>query len=142
MPSESINATLQVNDISRPISVALHFDPESANVTLRETVIDPSGRIVNTNEFLRDFFTTFQVNTAGNFTLMVSNHGSNPINIDGIFGYIPFVGANDQVNLSPLNAIIIGVILFIIGIITMIVGIVFVIIDKRRENRRPPPLTR
>ena len=43
MPLESINATLQVNDISRPISVALSFDPQSANVTLRQTVIDPSG---------------------------------------------------------------------------------------------------
>jgi vacuolar-type H+-ATPase subunit I/STV1 len=73
---------------------------------------------------------------------MILNQGSNPVNMDGIFGYIPFVGANNQVNLSPLSAIIIGFILFIIGIIAMIIGIVFVIIDRRRENRRPPPLTR
>jgi hypothetical protein len=72
---------------------------------------------------------------------MILNQGSSPVNVGGIFGYIPFVGANNQVNLNPLNAIIIGVILFIIGIITMIGGIVFAIID-RRENRRPPPLTR
>ena len=26
-PSETINATLQVNDVSRPISIALHFEP-------------------------------------------------------------------------------------------------------------------
>ena len=142
-PSESINATLQVNDISRPISLALHFEPESAtNVTLRETVRDPSGRVVNTNEFLKDFFTTFKVNTVGKFTLTVSNQGSIPVNVDGIFGYLPFVGQNNQVNLSPLNGIIIGVILFIVGIITIIVGIVITIIDRRRENRRPPPLTR
>jgi hypothetical protein len=142
MPSESINATLQVNDISRPISVALHFDPQAANVTLRQTVIDPSGRIINMNQFSRDFFTTFRVTSVGNFTLMILNQDSNPVNVDGIFGYMPFVGANNQVNLSPLSAIIIGVILFVIGIITMIVGIVFAIIDRRRENRRPPPLTR
>jgi hypothetical protein len=142
-PSESINATLQVNDISRPISLALHFEPESAtNVTLRETVRDPSGRVVNTNEFLKDFFTTFRVNSVGQFTLTVSNQGSIPVNVDGIFGYLPFVGQNNQVNLSPLNGIIIGVILFIVGIITIIVGIVITIIDRRRENRRPPPLTR
>jgi hypothetical protein len=141
-PSESINATLQVNDISRPISLALHFEPESANVTLRETVIDPSGRVVNTNEFLKDFFTTFKVNTVGKFTLTISNQGSNPVNFDGIFGYVPFVGENNQVNLSPLSGILIGIILFIIGIIALIVGIIFVIIDRRKENRRPPPLTR
>jgi hypothetical protein len=142
-PSESINATLEVNDISRPISLGLHLEPESAtNVTLGETVRDPSGRVVNTNKFLKDFFTTFKVSTVGKFTLTVSNQGSVPVNVDGIFGYLPFVGQNNQANLSPLNGLIIGVILFIVGIITIIVGIVITIIDRRRENRRPPPLTR
>ena len=68
-PSETINATLQINDISRPISTALHFEPDSANVTLRETVTDPNGRIVNTNEFSKDFFTTFRVDTVGKLHL-------------------------------------------------------------------------
>ena len=141
-PSESINATLEVNDISRPISTALHFEPRSANFTLRETVTDPFGRIINTNEFSKDFFTTFKVNTVGKFTLTILNQGSSPVNVDGVFGYIPFVGENNQVNLNPLNSLLIGISLFIIGIIVMIVGIVFTIIDRRRENRRPPPLTR
>jgi hypothetical protein len=75
-PSETINATLQINDISRPVSTALHFEPEMANVTLRETVTDPNGRIVNTNDFSKDFFTTFKVNTAGIFTLTILNQGN------------------------------------------------------------------
>lgn len=144
-PSESINATLQVNDISRPISTALHFEPESANVVLRETVRDESGKIVHTNEFSKDFFTTFKVNTVGKFTLRVSNQGTSPVNVDGIFGYIPFgfVGENNQVDLSPLNGIITGIALFVIGVISVIVGLVFVIIDRKRESQRPPPpLTR
>ncbi len=141
-PSESINATLRVNDISRPISIALHFEPQSSNVTLRETVVDPSGRVVNTNEFLKDFFITFRVNTVGKFTLTVLNQGASPVNVDGLFGYIPFVGQNNQINLSPLNGIIIGIILFVVGIIALIVGIIFIIIDRRRESRQPPPLTR
>ena len=143
-PSQSINATLQVNDISRPISVALHFNPESANVTLRETVTDPDGTVVNTNEFVKDFFTTFKVNTMGKFTLTILNQGTSPVNVDGLFGYIPFgfVGQNNQINLSPLNGIITGIILFVVGIIALIVGIIFIIMDRRRESRQPPPLTR
>ena len=90
----------------------------------------------------KDFFTTFKVNTVGKFTLSILNQGSNPVNVDGIFGYIPFVGQDNQVNLSPLNGIITGIALFVIGIIALIVGIVFVIIDRKRENRRQPPLTR
>ena len=141
-PSENINATLQVNDISRPVSTALHFEPVSANVTLRETVTDPNGRIVNTNEFSKDFFTTFRVSTVGKFTLTILNQGSNPVNVDGIFGYIPFVGQDNQITLSPLNGIITGIALFVIGIIALIVGIVFVIIDRKRENQRQPQSTR
>ena len=138
-PSESINATLQVNDISRPISIALHFEPEFSNVILRETVTDPGGRVVNTYEFSKDFFTTFRVNSGGKFTLIISNQGSSPVNVDGIFGYIPFgfVGENNQVDLTPLNGIIMGIVLFVVGIIALVVGIIFVIIDRRKENRQP-----
>jgi hypothetical protein len=49
--SESVDATLQVNDTTRPVSVILHSGLESINVTLRESIRDPNGRIVNTNEF-------------------------------------------------------------------------------------------
>ena len=65
-PSESVDATLQVNDTSRPVSVALHSsEVESANVSFRESIQDPNGRIVNTNEFSQTFFTTFKPNMTG-----------------------------------------------------------------------------
>jgi hypothetical protein len=142
-PSETINATLQVNDISRPIALGLHIEPESANVILRETVRDPGGRVVNTNEFSKEFFTTFKVNSTGKFTLTVSNQGTSPVNVDVLFGYIPFgfVRENNQVDLSPLNGIIIGIVLFVVGVISLIVGVVFVIIDRRREKQRQSPRT-
>jgi hypothetical protein len=138
-PSESIDATLQINDTTRPVSVALHSEVESANASLRESIRDPNGRIVNSNEFSKDFFTTFKPNMTGEYTLLISNLGLNDVNIDGIFGFIPFVGGGeDQVNLSSLNSIVTGVIVFIIGIIVLIAGIIIVILDRRREKRRPP----
>ena len=121
-PSEPVNIILQVNDTARPVSVALHSEVESANVSLRESIQDPNGRIVNTSEFSKNFFTTFKPNMTGEYTLLISNLGPNDVNIDGIFGFIPFVGGDDQVNLSPLNTIITGVILFLIGIIAPITG--------------------
>jgi hypothetical protein len=139
--SESVDATLQVNDITHPVSVILHSGLESIDVTLRESIRDPNGRIVNTNEFSKDFFTTFKPNMTGEYTLLISNLGPNDVNIDGIFGFIPFVGGDDQVDLSSLNSIVTGVIVFIIGIIALIAGIIIVILDRRREKRRPP-LTR
>jgi hypothetical protein len=141
-PSEPVNVILHVNDTTRPVSVALRSEVESANISLRESIRDPNGRIVNTNEFSKDFFTTFKPNTTGEYTLLISNLGPIDVNIDGIFGFIPFVGGvDDQVNLSSLNSIVTGVIVFIVGIIALIAGIIIVILDRRREKRRPP-LTR
>jgi hypothetical protein len=144
-PSEPVNVILQVNDTARPVSVALHSsEVESANVSFRESIQDPSGRIVNTNEFSETFFTTFKPNMTGEYTLLISHLGSNPINIDGVFGFIPFTGSggNEKANLSSLNSIVTGVIVFIIGIIVLIAGIIIAILDRRREKRRRPPLTR
>jgi hypothetical protein len=139
-PSKSINATLQVRDIVSPISLALHFKPELSNVTLSETVRDPNDKVVNTNEFSRDFLTTFKPNTIGKFTLTISNPSSTPVNVDGVFGHMPFVGDNNQVNLNALHPIIAGILLIILGIVTLIMGIIFVILDRRKERR--PSLTR
>jgi hypothetical protein len=61
---------------------------------------------------LIDLSNQYRVNTVGKFTLTILNQGTSPVNVDGIFGYIPFVGQNNQINLSPLNGIIIGIILF------------------------------
>ncbi len=144
-PSNSVDVTLHVDDISRPLSLILFsesIEPDSENPILRETVLDPRDRVVDTNVFSKEFTTTFKVNSVGEFTLTISNQGARSVNVDGIFGYIPIVDENGQVDLSVMNGLLIGSILFIIGIITMIVGIVFVIIDRRRENRRPPRFTR
>lgn len=137
-PSESVDAVLQVNDTSRSVSVALHPEQESTNVTLRETVRDPNGKIINTNEFLKDFVTTFKPNMTGEYTLLVSNLGSEDVRVDGIFGFLPLVGeGNDLDNLNSVSMIITGVILFILGIVTLIASIIFIILDRRKEKRRP-----
>ena len=52
-PSESIDATLQINDTARPVSVALRSEVESANISLRESIQDPNGRIVTQMNFQR-----------------------------------------------------------------------------------------
>ena len=62
--------------------------------------------------------------------------GHEPVNVDGVFGYIPFVNQNNQVNLYTLGGIIAVVVLILIGIITLIVGIIIVILD-RRKGREP-----
>ena len=79
-------------------------------------------------------FTTFKPDVQGEYTLTIINLGSSPVKVGGIFGYLPIIGNNNQVNLQPLSGIIAGVILFIVGIITLIVGTIITILDRRRKK--------
>lgn len=134
-PFESVNATLQVNDIARTVSLVIHTNSKTLNATLNELVRDSHGSIVSNHGFQREILTTFKPTTTGEYVLTISNQGPSSVSVDGIFGYIPIIGENNEVNLSPLGGIVAGVILAIIGIIALIVGIVIVIMDKKGKTR-------
>jgi hypothetical protein len=120
---------------------------------IREEIRDPSGFVANKNQFNSrssndnlnnnnnnsnenaDLFTTFKPDVQGRYTLIITNLGPLPVKVGGIFGYIPIIGNDNQINLEPLNGIIAGVILFIIGIITLIVGVIIAVLDRRRRKR-------
>jgi len=160
--SASVNRTLQITNTERPISIALHVESEkndgggtqtqqqqASNIeNLRQEVRNPSGIIINKNQFNSGsgndvdknnnndggLFTTFRPDVEGEYTLTITNLGSSPVKVGGIFGYLPIIGNNNQVNLQPLSGIIAGVILFIVGIITLIVGTIITILDRRRKK--------
>ena len=162
--SASVNRTLQITDTERPISIALHVESEkdgteiqtqqqqqqqASNVAIvGEEVRNPSGVVINKNQFNSGsdnnkndddgLFTTFKPDVQGEYTIIVTNLGSHPVKVGGIFGYLPIIRNNNQVNLEPLSGIIAGVILFIIGIITLIVGAIIAVLDRRRKK---PALT-
>jgi hypothetical protein len=55
-----------------------------------------------------------------------------------LFGNLPFVAQNDQLNLSLFVGLVIGGILAISGIIALIIGLVVLIVDRRRITRNKP----
>jgi hypothetical protein len=168
-PSTSENRTLQITNTEHTLAIALHGktagsdstqtpppqQQQASNVSIiREEIRDPSGFVVNKNQFNsrssndnfnnnnnnnsnenEDLFTTFKPDVQGQYTLIITNLGPLPVKVGGIFGYIPIIGNDNQLNLEPLNGIIAGVILFIIGIITLIVGAIIAVLDRRRRKR-------
>jgi hypothetical protein len=169
-PSTSENTTLQITNTEHTLSIALHGETAGSDSTqiplppqqqqasnmsiIREEIRDPSGFVVNKNQFNSrssndnlnnnnnnnsnenaDLFTTFKPDVQGRYTLIITNLGPLPVKVGGIFGYIPIIGNDNQLNLEPLNGIIAGAILFIIGIITLIVGAIIAILDRRRRKR-------
>jgi uncharacterized membrane protein len=142
-PGRLVQATTEVTDLSRPVTVAIHVQTSQGVVRLIETVKDPSGSVVSNNEFSANLFTTFQPQNTGNHILNITNAGVSPVTIDAMFGYMPFITSatppSEQVgqpipgvDLSSLSLVIAGGVITTIGFFTIIAGIVIVVIDSRK----------
>lgn len=142
-PGRLVQATTEVTDLSRPVTVAIHVQTSQGVVRLIETVKDPSGSVVSNNEFSANLFTTFQPQNTGNHILNITNAGVSPVTIDAMFGYMPFITSatppSEQggqplpgVDLSSLSLVIVGGVLTTIGFFTIIAGIVIVVIDRQK----------
>jgi hypothetical protein len=143
-PGTSVEATTEVTDVSRPVTVAIHVQSPQGLVRLIETVKDPSGIVVSTNEFSANLFTTFQPQNTGSHILNITNAGAAPVTIDAMFGYMPFITAASPppsgqvgqpipgVDLSSLSLVIAGGVITTIGFFTIIAGIVILVIDSQR----------
>jgi hypothetical protein len=142
-----VNATTQVTETLRPVSLAIHVERNNGtaeqipNNNLRETVLNPSGIIMTSNEFTGAFFTTFKPDIPGKYTVTIYNLGHTPVSVGVLVGNLPFVGSNNQVNLNSLSGIIVGVILSITGIIVLIAGIIVLVLDRRRTRPKVQPPT-
>jgi uncharacterized RDD family membrane protein YckC len=145
-PSTSVNTSIQITDASRPLSLAINVERDNggtpssstsrggqiSNNTLRETVRNPNGFIMTSNDFTKQFFTTFKPDTMGKYTITVYNLGNSPVSIGVLVGNLPFVGTTNQVNINFLGGIIAGVFLIIAGIIVVIAGVIVLALDRRR----------
>ncbi|MDQ6865381.1 MAG: RDD family protein, partial [Thermoproteota archaeon] len=102
----------------------------------RETVRNPNGVIMTSNEFTKQIFTTFKPDITGKYIVTIYNSGNSPVSIGVLAGNLPFIGANNKVNFNSLSGIIAGIILTIAGIIVLIAGVIVLILDRRRITPR------
>jgi hypothetical protein len=148
-PGGSVNASTQVIDTSRPVALAIRLEHSNGTAVvgqipsnnLRETVLNPNDIIMTSNNFTKQFFTTFKPDITGKYTVTIYNLGHTPVNVGVLAGNLPFVGPNNQVNFNSLNGIIVGVILSITGIVVLIAGIIVLIFDRGRTRPKAPTPT-
>src|ERR671938_651005 len=140
-PYASVNTSIQVTDTSRPVSLAVNVEPDSGRGVgqistniLRETVRNPNGLIMTSNEFTKQFFTTFKPDITGKYIATIQNLGNTTVSVGVLVGNLPFIGANNQVNVNFFGGIIVGVILIIAGIIVLIAGVIMLILDRRKVS--------
>jgi len=149
-PAESVNHTLEIDTIDRPVSVALHMESEvdsnidtsnqspSQRPIIEQFVVSPDGLVINKNQLSEytqsDLLTTFKPETEGIYTLTLSNLGTERVTVGGFFGFLPISGEDGQVSLDAVIGVATGAIIFIIGAITLIAGTIIAILDRKRSR--------
>jgi uncharacterized RDD family membrane protein YckC len=153
-PADPVNTTFQATDTSGPVSLAINVERNNnnnnnnpsgtgqeqqqiPNNTLRETVRNPNGIVMISNEFTKQFFTTFKPDMTGKYTITISNLGNTPVTIGALVGNLPFIGANNQININFLGGIIAGIFLIVAGIIVLIGGVIVLALDRRKGRAFP-----
>jgi hypothetical protein len=161
---QSVTAQNHINQLDRPISLAVGIDrtttsssatttanPATNNIRLRDTITDPNGKVVSSNEFGAGFVTSFKPDIAGVYTVTITNLSTNPVSISGTFGYLPFVGSNGNPDINAimggapgqqgLGMIIAGGVMAAAGVIVLIVGAVITVVDARSQRHGPTTTT-
>jgi hypothetical protein len=153
----SVSIQNHVTQLDEPLSLTLSIDKTTAvgggqqqqtspaNTRVRETVTDPSGRVVSTNEFSGSFITSFKPDVAGVYTVTMTNIGTNSVSASGTFGYLPFVISNNNCNPDTntmmggepgrgLGMIIVGAIMAVAGVVMLMVGGIITVMDGRARQ--------
>ena len=90
-PASSVNVSTQVIDTSRPVTLAINVERNNSTTggeipnILRETVLNPNGVIITSNEFTKQFFMSFKPAFTGKYTVTIYNLGNSNLSIDLIF---------------------------------------------------------
>jgi hypothetical protein len=142
--TKSVEARTDVNQLDKPLTLAIGIDKSGQQpypIRLRETVTDPSGKVVSTNEFADSFFTSLKPEATGVYTVTVTNLGTKPVTISGAFGHMPFIGTNGKPDINVmaggqgLGMIIVGGGLAAAGVLVLIIGGVITAVDGRTKSQ-------
>jgi hypothetical protein len=157
-PSGSGRSTIRVTDIAHPIALQVHFESQDSNsnssqnaqransavgrhVSLSEVVEDPAGKVLSNTTFSRQFFTTLKPTAQGTYTLIISNLGSDTVNVGALFGPATFLNENNQLNFNIFGGVVAGLSLAVLGILALIAGIIVLILDRRKGAKGNEPVT-
>jgi len=144
---KSIDAKTDVNNLDRPITLMLGVDrngqpalPLLEVSRLKETVTDPSGKIVSDSEFGESFLASFKPEVTGPYTLTITNLGTKPVSISGTFGHVSFIGPDGKPDMNRmmegggLGMIVAGGGLATAGVVALIAGAIITAIDSRGKS--------
>ncbi len=151
-PGQAVTERTDVSQLDRQLVLTVSIDKSSYNglsppgARLQETIVDPTGKTVSSNEFGDSFVTSVRPDVTGTYAVTITNLGTNPVSVGGTFGYMPMIGPNGQPDIKALTGgglgmLIAGGLISVAGIVVLIVGGIITVADSRAHHKTPTSTT-
>jgi hypothetical protein len=124
--------TMDVSDTSRQISVVISTSDSS--VPLRAVLKGPDASVISDTSFRSNTFVGAKPTSPGLYALLITNQGDTSATINAVFGYLPGVGQNSQVNGQLFAVPIAGSVMVGIGFIVIVIGIVIALVNRKPKS--------
>ncbi len=131
----SETVSLDVTDTSRPLSVIVNSNNPEAELAIE--LVAPEGDTTIESTFKENTVMSADPAVAGEYRLTVTNNGQSATSIDLVFGRVPGIESNNQVDVDIYGGAIAGIGMAVAGIPVMIAGIILLVIDSRKKKAPP-----
>ncbi len=130
------NTSIYIDSIDRPLTLAID-SINNNQLKLREIVTGPSGEVISNSTFQKTYFSTIKPNKTGEYELAVvqlHNKTLDNTTLYMLFGVLPFLKDNGELELGVFTGLIVGIFLFVGGIFFLIAGLVILFKDRNRRQ--------
>jgi hypothetical protein len=135
-PFQTYNTNVYINATDKLLTLTID-SINNDQMKFREILIGPDDNIISNTTFQKTYFTTIKPNKTGEYKMSVINlNSSSKASLYILFGILPFLNDNGELDLNSFAGLIIGIILFLGAIISLAIGIIFFIKDRNKLNYR------
>ena len=132
----SYKSNIYIDSLKRPFTLAID-SINNNQLKLRETVTGPSGEAISNSTFQKTYFSTIKPNKTGEYELAVvhmKNKTPDNTALSILFGVLPFLKYNGELELGVFAGLIVGMFLFLGAIASLTAGIIISIKDRNRRQ--------
>lgn len=135
-PLHAYNTSIYIDSIDRPLTIAMD-SINNDQPKLREIVTGPSGEVISNSTFQKTYFSKIKPNKTGEYEFSVvqlENKSRDDATLYVLFGVLPFLKENGELEWSVFTGLIVGIFLFVGGIFFLVAGLFISFRDRHRRQ--------
>ena len=133
--SNESNAVFYLKDVQKGKNISLSVTPQNSLDLFNVRILNPKGTLLLNVNSSQPIFTTISPTISGNYTAVLTNLKNEEIYIESLFGNSILFDSNRNPKIE-IQAILIGVIIFLIGIGICILWIILEFFERLRMRAR------